>query len=171
MNLVALSTLCRFIDCPQALSRSASLLNEPMDTIDLPPIRAIRPILTLENLDGSTRTLVARLDQIGASPESAIKPSLYRHLAYWPSFLCLVGMYLLLPERNGSLATASAALRDAADTVASAMSGSLRPPDENIPEEADFSRIRVAIGRFILTIARLLPICVLLRRALPVLPN
>jgi hypothetical protein len=76
----------------------------------------------------------------------------------------------LLPERNGSLATASAAVRDAADTIASAICGSLKPPHVDIPEEADFSHIRVAIGRFALTIARLLPISVLLRRALPVLP-
>jgi hypothetical protein len=49
--------------------------------------------------------------------------------------------------------------------------GNLRkPPQEDIPEEADFSHIRVAIGRFALTIARLLPLSVLLRRALPILP-
>ena len=171
MNLVAMSTLCRFIDRLDALPKCASLLNEPIGTIELPSIRAIRPILSLENLDDSTRTLVARLEQIGGTPEpNSIKPSLYRHLAHWPSFLCLAGTYLLLPERNGSLATASAAVRDAADSVASTICGSLRPPHEHIPEEPDFSRIRVAIGRFTLTIARLLPISVLLRRALPILP-
>jgi hypothetical protein len=49
MNLVAMSTLCRFIDRPDVLPKCASLLNEPIGTIELPSIRAIRPILTLES--------------------------------------------------------------------------------------------------------------------------
>ena len=169
MNLLALSAMRRFMDGtqPAALSVFSPISARPTDL--RAGDRTIRPILSLDVLDGQTRALITRLNKIGESTEpDSVNPSLYRHLAYWPSFLCLAGTYLLLPDWSGSLQTATKAVRDSAEVVALEICGSLRSPQECAPEVADLSRIRSAVEHFSqITIARLLPICVLLRRALP----
>jgi hypothetical protein len=134
MNLLAMSAMCRFIDGAQSASVSA-LSRGARGSTSLPPFdRKIRPILSVEDLDGRTRALIACLNKIGQSTDpDSVKPSLYRHLAHWPSFLSLAGTYLLLPDSNGSLATATTTVRDSADRVALEISGSLRSPKRMPP--------------------------------------
>jgi hypothetical protein len=173
MNLLAVSALCRSID-GTAPPMVGVLSRGSIGSTKLPPFdRTMRPILSLDALDERTRAAITLLNKIGESNEpDSITPSLYRHLAYWPSFLCLAGVYLLLPDANGSLATATAAVRKNTDDLAAEICGSLRAPRECAPDVVDLLRIRAAAGHFAeVTIPRLLPICVLLRRALPEVPN
>lgn len=171
MNLLAMLVLCRVldegIDRPMALSWRANSPDRKFSG------QAMRPILQMDALNESTFQVVTCLNKLGeGTVRDSVSPSLFRHLAHWPVFLCLAGVHLLPVEANGLLAAGARAIRENAMAEAVTIVHSLKPGKSSGFDPAAIVKIRAASGHFAdVTIPRLLAICMLLRRALPRAPG
>ena len=163
MNLLAMSVLLIAFDDENGASDS-SLRHLPSCSPER--FNPIRPLLPMDALSADVRATVAVLNSFGEGPVSdPIAPSLFRHLAYWPSFLRLVADHLKPANADGSLADAANALRAHAGRRAAGLSSAF-PSDQLVKIEGS-ARIqaRTLAQQFAsLTIPRLLVICLLLRR-------
>lgn len=171
MNLLAMLALCRVLDVgnyqPMALSAYPNAPDRKFSS------HAIRPILQMEAMNESTRVVVTRLNKLGEGSEpDPVNPSLFRHLAHWPIFLCLAGVHLLPVEANGSITAGANAVREKAMEEVAAIVNGLKLATSSGFDPAAIVKIRAVSGHFAsVTIPRLLTICVLLRRALPRAPS
>ena len=154
-NLVALSTL---VAGQAELPRKGAA--SPLQPI-LPPATISTPIPALPALDAlgpATRELVMELSKLAAGPQDRIVPSLYRHLADWPSYLALAWTVLAPLDRAGRLKT----MGDRALATAAARAGALGPAPDGRPEN-DTATI-AAIEEFRRSaISRMVPIAMILR--------
>jgi hypothetical protein len=163
MNLLALSVLLKAFNNEHRPSESllrnfASRAPERLNPI--------RPILPIDALSADVRATIADLNPLGEGPVSdPIAPSLFRHLAYWPSFLGLIADHLRPADADGSLAGEASALRAHAGRRATSLSGAL-PPDQLAKLDGSARRQSKMLAQQFanLTIPRLLVICLLLRR-------
>lgn len=162
MNLLAMSVLLMAFDDENGASESARYLASRAPERFNP----IRPLLAMDALSADVRATIAVLNKLGEGPVSdPIAPSLFRHLAYWPSFLGLVGDHLKPTDADGSLVGAASALRAHAGRRAASLSGAL--PSDQLAKLDGSARLRtqtLAQQLASLTIPRLLVICPLLRR-------
>jgi hypothetical protein len=129
------------------------------------PPRAILlpPLPGLDALSEPTARLVLTLNRLGTRRESPVLASMYRHLAYWPSYLALSWALIAPLDGDGSLERAMADALEAAGAQAVRLAPRLRAtPLDPMTEEA----VRAAVEPFAGdVIARMVVICALLRSA------
>lgn len=165
MNLLALSVLLVAFDDGNGASNSSLRHLASRSPERLNPIRPLPP---MDALSADVRATITVLNRFGEGKVSdPIAPSLFRHLAYWPSFLRLVAGHLKPADADGSLADAANALRAHAGRRAAGLSSAF--PSDQLAKLEGYARIqaRTLAQQFAsLTIPRLLAICLLLRRVL-----
>lgn len=166
MNLIALCALARGrgdgLQSPQVPLATAAA---PGD--EAPAIEGRLPeLLSHAQMSPTTAALVQRLDRIGERSDG-IPASLYRHLAHWPGFLALADARLTPLDRDGCLQGLIDAAHDVGRSAGERMAGALaRATPDPGPETQE--AVRQALARFTGgVIAKMVPICALLRRAMP----
>jgi hypothetical protein len=132
-----------------------------------PPRIALPALPSLSELSAETTALVMALNGFGTRRPGAILASMYRHLAYWPSYLAFAWLLLAPLDADGRLEAAIGAARQAAETRARHLLA--RPGTAEIaPPPTLATTIATAIGPFVDdVIAKMVVICALLRDATP----
>jgi hypothetical protein len=105
MALIALSALLCRLDgrtSDAAPSSGQAPLPEPPSPIPLPPLPS------LNELPHLVADLVLRLNRLGTRHENRVLASMYRHLAYWPTYLALSWALIAPLDADGSLSRAIA---------------------------------------------------------------
>lgn len=164
MALIALSVLLlRLEDKPLRLapsSRGVGAAREPLPLIPLPPL------LNLADMPPATAELVLTLNRLGTRRDNPILASMYRHLAYWPTYLSLTWAFIAPLDADGSLA------RSIDDAVAKAKTRAARhvmplhAPSAMSIAPSDRAAIRSAVEPFAGdVIAKMVVICGILRAA------
>jgi hypothetical protein len=162
VNLAALSALLLKLDgktvtSPPVESRAPS--NEP-------PLGPLPKLLALADMAPATAALVREIDRLGARLDDGILASMYRHLAHWPGFLALAYTFLAPLAADGRLADAIRAAAAASRVEAGTLVDCLAPMP--ILPALVHDETRAAIAMFVRgPIGRMVPICALLRRAMP----
>lgn len=166
MNLVALTALALRLQDGRAASpgsgRAAALVEEGS-----PVGGNLPPLLMPDGMAPVVAELVTRLDRLGETDEGRIPASMYRHLAHWPGFLALAVGRLAPLHDDGRLAVLIAATRELAGSAAARTAGALPVPGPPPPSPIR-AAVPAALTAFTGTvIAKMVPICALLRRAMP----
>lgn len=120
---------------------------------ELPPMDA---------LDPEVAALVVELNGFGEDSEPQLIASMYRHLAYWPSYLALVRTMLAPLQQQGrlnALTTSTRALGHAHGVVLAAQLKPSAPPDTL---KGALASCRLFVEH---PIARMTGLCALIRRA------
>jgi len=92
---------------------------------------------------------------------------MYRHLAHWPGFLALAAERIAPLDADGRRAGLIAAARERARAAAEGAVGALAAPGPP-PSPSVRAAVPVALSEFTSTvIAKMVPICALVRRAMP----
>jgi hypothetical protein len=166
MNLVALTALAGGLRGERAAPPGPAAAVAPAD--GGPPVDGALPaLLTPAQMTAATAALVARLDRLGEMGEGRIPASMYRHLAHWPGFLALAAERIAPLHDDGRLAGLIAAARDLARAAAERVAGALAAPGSP-PTPPIRAAVPAALTEFTGTvIAKMVPICALLRRAMP----
>lgn len=160
MALVALSALLCWLDEPSTPhDRIAEEIpappSKPLAPMPLPPLPA------LDTLPEAVATLVLTLNRLGTRRENPLLASMYRHLAYWPTYLALSWTLIAPLDGDGSLETAIADALVKARVQAALLVTRLRAPPLD-PTTA--VAIRAAVEPFAGdVIAKMVVICTLLR--------
>ena len=100
MNLVTLSALLAKLDGLSATS-DAPFIKTTVAVPCIPVNGKMPPLIPLRNMPNHVRDLVIEINKIGGREK--ILPSMYRHLANWPSFLSLIYLLLMPLEKEGIL--------------------------------------------------------------------
>ena len=82
-------------------------------------IKPARPLPAVSEMSAQVATLVKTLNTFGTIKQGPAEPSLYRHLSYWPSFLAAFWLAVEPLERQGLLASETAALQEYAQGLVS----------------------------------------------------
>ena len=156
MNIIALNLpLSAASDSAPATLRPARL---PV-VADL----AIPALPPLDGLPADHRQVVMELNAFGQRPGDPVVASMYRHLAPWPGLLALIAAMLAPVAGDGRLATLIAG----ANTQADAHAAALRAEGGQIDGRPAPNGVPAALTRFTGdVIARMVPICGMLRAAL-----
>jgi hypothetical protein len=129
--------------------------------IGLPPLPA------LTELPKETAALVVALNGFGTRRSQPMLASMYRHLAYWPSYLAFAWLFLAPIDADGRLTAAIDDARSAAILRASALLPAMGRVPSALPPGAA-SSIAAALEPFVEdAILKMVVICALLRRATP----
>jgi hypothetical protein len=162
MALVALSALLIRLDEPPAttdrtVEDSPKPFPKPPASIPLPPLPG------LDTLPESVANLVLTLNGLGTRREHPVLASMYRHLAYWPSYLALSWALIAPLDAAGSLEASIEDTLAKARTQAARLVARLQAPLIDPTATAD---IRAAVEPFAGdVIAKMVVICALLRAA------
>lgn len=153
-NLLALSALTAL---PADRKKKVTANQNFAEDIKIPEL------VSLDSMSEQTKSLVLLLSEVGAAEDNNIIPSLYRHLAYWPSFLGLAWNTLVSLKADGQLksmtnSTYNQAIDQAANIADSVVWGA---------EPSTAAQAMIAIDNFrISTISRMLPIGLILRKVI-----
>ena len=166
MNLVALTALAGGLRGERAAPPGPAAAVAPAD--GGPPVDGALPaLLTPAELTPATAELVTRLDGFGEVGEGRIPASMYRHLAHWPGFLALAAARIAPLHEDGRLMGLIAAAGEHARAAAERVAGALAMPGPPPPAPTRVA-VLAALAEFTSTvIAKMVPICALLRRAVP----
>ena len=162
MALVALSALlCRLCGPPSETGQAA--IDTPEPSAALPSAIPLPPLPGLDALSEPVAGLVLTLNRLGARRDNPVLASMYRHLAYWPSYLAVSWALIAPLDADGSLERAIAAALTKVRAQAAPLAMRLRPPPlDPAAEEALCS----AVERFAVdVIAKMVVICSLLHAA------
>ncbi|HUG38728.1 MAG TPA: hypothetical protein VML54_17350 [Candidatus Limnocylindrales bacterium] len=169
MNLVALTALgLRLKGQPEAPAAPAGPV-APAAPPDGPPERESQmpALLTLAQMAPATADMVRQLDALGERSDGRVRASMYRHLAHWPLFLALARARIAPLHDDGRLAGLIAAATDLARASAVRVAGELAASGP-APTAATRAAVQVALTGFTGgVIPKMVPICALLRRAMP----
>jgi hypothetical protein len=162
MALVALSALLCRLDRQHAGSREA-VPGAPTPPAAPPRAIPLPPLPGLDTLSEPTVHLVLTLNRLGTRRENPVLASMYRHLAYWPSYLALSWALIAPLDGDGSLERAIADALETAGAQAVRLALRLRAPPLDRTTEGS---VRAAVEPFAGdVIARMVVICALLRSA------
>jgi hypothetical protein len=159
MALVALSALLHRLQGPPAEPGHVAIAT-PEPSVALPSAIPLPPLPGLDTLSEPIAGLVLTLNRLGARWDNPVLASMYRHLAYWPSYLA-VGWALIAPlDADGSLERAIADALTKARAQAARIAVRLRPPPIDPAAE---ETVRSAVEPFAAdVIAKMVVICTLL---------
>lgn len=168
MNLLAFTALGRRLRDPAVAPTAPGRAVAPAVGADLPrPEGTLPPLLTLAELAPAVAEQVRRLERLGARGDGDIPASLYRHLAHWPGILTLTTELLAPLHDDGRLDRLIADARDLATAAAARAIDELGGTGSALAPAAR-SAVETALIRFTGgVIPRMVPISVLLRRAVP----
>ena len=157
MALVALSVLEQQLDAPAGPAQDmAPVTGAHEAALRLPPL------MTLDRMAPATAALVLRLNRIGAARPDPVLASMYRNLAWWPSYLALAWAVLAPHGKTPELAAAIQTMRAEARIRAAAIA---QPPPAALPVEQR-AAVAEAIDRFAGdALCRMVVVCAMLRAA------
>jgi hypothetical protein len=161
MALVALSALSLRLDGATPIHEGASSHDVAPPPVALGPI-SLPPLPSAAELSAATAELVLTLNRFGTRREHPILASMYRHLAYWPSYLAITWAILAPLDADGSLdgLIAGAVAKAQASAVHVVRSP---PPSDPAIDPALAATIRTAIEPFAGdAIAKMVVICAVL---------
>lgn len=166
MNLVALTALGLRLQGRAAPAPAPACAPAPAGAG--PPVEGQLPaLLTPAQMAPATAELVAQLDRLGERGDSGIPASMYRHLAHWPGVLRLAFALIAPLDHDGRLVSLIVAGQELARAAAARVAGELDTPGP-APAPATREAVQMALGEFTGgVIAKMVPICALLRRAMP----
>ncbi len=166
MNLVALTALARRLRDGGDSARGTTPAETGAD--GGPPMDGALPApLAPAEMAPAAAELVTRLDGFGEVGEGRIPASMYRHLARWPGFLALAAIRIAPLHEDGRLTGLIAAAGEHALAAAERAAGALAMPGPPPPTPTRVA-VPAALTEFTSTvIAKMVPICALLRRAMP----
>jgi len=120
---------------------------------ELPPMDA---------LDPEVAALIEELNTFGEDREPQLIASMYRHLAYWPSYLALVRTMLAPLQRDGRLNALTLSTRALGHAHGAVLASHLKPsaPPDTLKDALASCRLFVEHP-----IARMTGLCALIRRA------
>jgi hypothetical protein len=161
LALVCLSAfLSRFDD-----QRSSVASTIPLDsraTVSASRRVALPPLPVMSDLAPAVRRLVQELNGFGEDADTELVASMYRHLAYWPTYLSLARTLLVPLHARGELIGLVAAVRQKGEAHGRELAQRL-PSTKPIAEVAP---VFGAVRRFVRhPIARMTAICAILREA------
>jgi hypothetical protein len=122
---------------------------------ELPPMDA---------LDPEVAALVEELNTFGEDTEPQLIASMYRHLAYWPSYLALVRTMLAPLQANGSLDALTRSTRALGHAHGRMLAQHLKPSAPPATLNGALASCRLFVEH---PIARMTGLCALIRRATP----
>ena len=158
LALVVLSALlAHYEPRPADAVTPAANAPKPMGTKipELPPMDA---------LDPEVATLVEELNTFGEDTEPQLIASMYRHLAYWPSYLALVRTMLAPLQHDGRLDALTLSTRALGHAHGVVLASQLRPPTPPDTLKGALASCRLFVEH---PIARMTGLCALIRRATP----
>ncbi|OCK54094.1 hypothetical protein [Bradyrhizobium sp. LMTR 3] len=118
----------------------------------------------MEALDPEVAALVAELNSFGEDTEPQLIASMYRHLAYWPSYLALVRTMLAPLQREGRLNALTLSTRALGYAHGATLAKQLKPPAPPDTLKGALASCRLFVEH---PIARMTGLCALIRRATP----
>ncbi|MEH2591077.1 hypothetical protein [Bradyrhizobium sp. AZCC 1721] len=158
LALVVLSALlAHYEPCP------ANVVS-PVDTAPTAPGTKIPELPPMEALDPEVATLVAELNTFGEDTQPQLIASMYRHLAYWPSYLALVRTMLAPLQREGRLNALTLSTRALGHAHGATLAKQLKPPGPPDTLKGAIASCRLFVEH---PIARMTGLCALIRRATP----
>jgi hypothetical protein len=136
----------------------------PAGSAPKPPGAKIPELPPMDALDPEVARLVTELNGFGEDTEPQLIASMYRHLAYWPSYLALVRTMLAPLERDGRLNALTRFTRALGHAH-----GAMLAPQLNVLTPPDTLGSALAACRLFVEhpIARMTGLCALIRRAMP----
>jgi hypothetical protein len=159
MALMALTALRARLD---GWTPSDAGVAEPRSVAAAPGI-GLPKLLNLTDMEADTAALVTVLNGLGTRRPAAVLASMYRHLAYWPSYLSFAWLLLAPLDADGRLASAIQQAQHAASVRAHRLV--VRLDHSASPPPATAMKISAAIEPFVGdVIVKMLVICALLRR-------
>ena len=116
----------------------------------------------MDALDPEVAALVGELNTFGEDTEPQLIASMYRHLAYWPTYLALVRTMLVPLQGQGRLDALTQSTRALGHAHGAVLARQLKPsaPPETLQSALASCRLFVEHP-----IARMTGICALIRRA------
>ena len=134
----------------------------PSDTAPSPPRVTIPELPSMAALSPEVARLIVELNGFGEDTEPSLIASMYRHLAYWPSYLALVRTMLIPLEADGRLGALTRSARALAHAHGQALASQLTPsrPPETGKDALAACRLFVEHP-----IARMTGLCAMIRRA------
>ena len=135
-----------------------------VDTAPEPPGTKIPELPPVDALDPEVAALVGELNCFGEDTEPQLIASMYRHLAYWPSYLALVRTMLAPLQRQGRLNALTLSTRALGHAHGAMLAAQLKPsaPPDTLKEALASCRLFVEHP-----IARMTGLCAMIRRATP----
>jgi hypothetical protein len=137
---------------------------QPAATAPKPSGIRIPELPPMDALDPEVAALVTELNGFGEDTEPQLIASMYRHLAYWPSFLALVRTMLAPLQRDGRLNALTVSTRALGHAHGMQLASQLKasPPPDTLKGALASCRLFVEHP-----IARMTGLCALIRRATP----
>lgn len=136
----------------------------PADAAPAPSGTRIPELPPIEALDPEVVALVEELNTFGEDTEPQLIASMYRHLAYWPSYLALVRTMLAPLQGEGRLTALTRSTRALGYAHGAVLAKQLKP---DTPPETLNGALRACRLFVEHPIARMTGLCALIRRATP----
>lgn len=158
LALVVLSALLAHYE-----PRSADAV-APAATAPKPSGTRVPELPPMDALDPEVAALVEELNTFGEDTEPQLIASMYRHLAYWPSYLALVRTMLAPLQRDGRLNALTLSTRALGHAHGVVLASQLKPatPPDTLKSALRSCRLFVEHP-----IARMTGLCALIRRVTP----
>ena len=137
---------------------------KPAGTTPKPSGKKIPELPPMDALDPEVVVLVEELNSFGEDTEPQLIASMYRHLAYWPSYLALVRTMLAPLQREGRLNALTLSTRELGHAHGVMLASQLKPAALPDTFKGALASCRLFVEH---PIARMTGICALIRRATP----
>ena len=134
----------------------------PADTAPMPSGTKIPELPPMEALDPEVAALVEELNTFGEDTKPQLIASMYRHLAYWPSYLALVRTMLVPLQQAGRLDALTQSTRGLGYAHGAVLAKQLKPSAPPDTLESALRSCRLFVEH---PIARMTGLCALIRRA------
>ena len=118
----------------------------------------------MDALDPEVARLVTELNGFGEDTEPQLIASMYRHLAYWPSYLALIRTMLAPLQRDGRLNALTHSTRALGHAYGQTLASQLKPSAPPDALKGALASCRLFVEH---PIARMTGLCALIRRATP----
>ena len=136
----------------------------PADTSPKPSGARIPELPPMAALDPEVAALVGELNSFGEDSEPQLIASMYRHLAYWPSYLALVRTMLAPLQHQGRLNALTLSTRALGYSHGAILAAQLKPAAPPATLQGALAACRLFVEH---PIARMTGLCALIRRATP----
>ena len=158
LALVILSALLEYYE-PSEIEA-----NHRTEAAPMPARTELPPLPSMASLPPETQRLIEELNEFGEDGAPYLIASMYRHLAYWPSYLTVVRTRLAPLQANGTLTKLTRSARALGRAHGKALSHQLEPahPPETMREALASCRLFVEHS-----IARMTGICTIIRNFTP----
>ena len=136
----------------------------PANTAPKPSGRKIPELPPMDAFEPEVTRLVAELNGFGEDTKPQLIASMYRHLAYWPSYLALVRTMLAPLQADGKLDALTHSTRALGHAHGRMLAAQLKPETPPDTLKSALSSCRLFVEH---PIARMTGLCALIRRATP----